>query len=261
MTQPVLVGIDGSEESLAAADWATEEALLRQAKLCVLTVTTAGSEDTAWALVRETGYRCRQRNVDVTEDVAFGYAALELARRSADAQVVVVGSRGRRALASVVLGSVSLAVVMGSACPAVVIPRRRTSYAFGPVVVGLDFPLRSAHILRFAFDAAVARRTVLRVVHVWRKGMERHASWSSVDDAQHDVASHLVNWQQEYPGVPVHTEVRYGKPADELARAAADAQLMVIGRERGGLFGGGLGPVSQSVFHDADCPVAVVDEG
>ena len=41
MTRPIVVGADGSEESLRAVDWATSEAARRAVPLRIVTVTAA----------------------------------------------------------------------------------------------------------------------------------------------------------------------------------------------------------------------------
>lgn len=65
--------------------------------------------------------------VDVTEVVQEGDAAPALIERSSDAELLVVGSRGRGTLAGVVLGSVSRRCTEHAPCPVVVIPAGSTS--------------------------------------------------------------------------------------------------------------------------------------
>jgi nucleotide-binding universal stress UspA family protein len=61
------------------------------------------------------------------------------------------------------------------------------------------------------------------------------------------------------PGVTIEREVVEGSPADVLLRAAADADLLVVGSHgRGGFAGLLLGSVSQQCAHHAPCPVVIV---
>src|SRR6056297_2700073 len=60
-------------------------------------------------------------------------------------------------------------------------------------------------------------------------------------------------------GVEVIRRIVRGRPADALIKAAAGADMLVVGsRGRGGFRGLLLGSVSQSIAHHGDCPVVIV---
>ncbi len=59
----------------------------------------------------------------VEREFVVGDAVAELARRTLDADLVIVGSRGYGPLRSVLLGSVSAQLVRRASCPVMVIPR------------------------------------------------------------------------------------------------------------------------------------------
>jgi nucleotide-binding universal stress UspA family protein len=63
--------------------------------------------------------------VEIERRLVEGHAGEALKRESASADLVVVGSRGRSALAAALLGSVSEHVVGHAACPVVVVKSRR----------------------------------------------------------------------------------------------------------------------------------------
>ena len=135
---PIIVGVDGAEDSVRALRWAADYARAFDAPLHVLTAydvpamfgpyAMAGWEDPARLekdarrvladTVRETlGDEAR-----VTERVVRGHAAEALVHASADAQLLVMGCRGRGGFAGMLMGSVSQHVVSHSKCPVVVMP-------------------------------------------------------------------------------------------------------------------------------------------
>jgi len=138
----ITVGVDGSEHSQRALEWAVREAGARQAPLTVLAVhQVAGSHWTghpvtypadrpAAEVVRrmaDDAVRKAVRQVgepvpaSVTVRAVSGLPARELISASTDADLVVVGSRGGGGFAKLLLGSVSSQVVAHSACPVAVI--------------------------------------------------------------------------------------------------------------------------------------------
>ena len=138
------MGIDGSEHSRRALQWAVREAALRQTALTVLTVNRAaagmftgnavvypGDQD----LARSACNAARQETLSVlsavdsgghppavTVHAMTGLPADELIQASLDADLVVVGSRGAGRLRRLVTGSVSNQVAQHARCPVVVIP-------------------------------------------------------------------------------------------------------------------------------------------
>ena len=139
----ITVGVDGSEHSRRALEWAIREAGLRGAALTVLAVHQVaanhwtGSPDLYPAdqpvteAMRRAAEEALQKAVSqvgepgpasVTVRAVSGLAAQELVAASADADLLVVGSRGGGGFARLLLGSVSSQVVSHAACPVVVIP-------------------------------------------------------------------------------------------------------------------------------------------
>jgi nucleotide-binding universal stress UspA family protein len=139
---PVLVGFDGSAESFGALEAGCDQARLRGAALTVVTAWTVGAETsrpTYWAtaypsrapgevavaegertLDRARSWFTPQHDLTVSYDLAEGRAQEVLVRRSRHAGLVVVGTRGRGGFTSLVLGSVSRAVVHRAHCPVLV---------------------------------------------------------------------------------------------------------------------------------------------
>ena len=134
--RPVVVGIDGSQGSARALDWAVREAVDRQAPLRIVTAwswdsTVAGSPSTRLerqarqtqdALVRAVLARFAGPLPVWTADLVQADAASALIERSADGALLVLGSRGTSGVADVVVGSVADACLRHGSCPVVVIP-------------------------------------------------------------------------------------------------------------------------------------------
>ncbi len=131
----IVVGIDGSDRSTAALRWAVEEARLRDGEVVALcawefphalnpvTMFTIDAEpfraDAESALDRAVT-AAEPGAVAVTRAVVEGSAAVRLVEASADADLVVVGSRGRGGFGGLLLGSVSQHVISHARCPVLV---------------------------------------------------------------------------------------------------------------------------------------------
>ncbi|MDO5492889.1 MAG: universal stress protein [Nesterenkonia sp.] len=141
----VVVGVDGSEQSLRAAHWAAAEAHRRELPLTVVTAYSlpafaASSMDGGYAMVDESALQAGGEDVvgqakeflrdypgEVTYHVEGGDAAGVLLDYSSEADVIVVGGRGRGGFLGRLLGSVSSAIPAHAECPTVVVPLKYSS--------------------------------------------------------------------------------------------------------------------------------------
>jgi len=138
----IVVGIDGSDNSRKALEWAVREAGLRGTSLTVLAVHQVAtnywtgapehyaSDTPETEMVRQAAEDAVQKAVSqvggpaptsVTVRAVSGVPARELVAASADADLVVVGSRGGGGFARIRLGSVSNQVASHADSPVVVI--------------------------------------------------------------------------------------------------------------------------------------------
>lgn len=265
--EPVLVGVDGSEQSAAALAWAIGEAALRRAEVHAVVINDRPSRDSAVeAAVREIADRFRGADTSIGVKVARGRPAAELIRRSSRAQLVVLGARGRGAAAGMLLGSVSTKVATHARCPVVVVHEHREHA--GPVLVGVDGSPHGQLVLRFAFDVAAARRAELAVMQVWEApGAEFSVVLAPPEElaeargeAELSLGLQLAGWREKYPNVVVRRHTPRGHPVAALSEMAREAQLLVVGHRnrRGPLAALLLGSVASGVLHRARCPVAVL---
>lgn len=138
------------------------------------------------------------------------------------------------------------------------------------VVVGVDRTEGSFAALRFALDEAAVRRATLLVVSAWEVPYELpHSSAREHHDLRTrsarqatELAEHLVAEAQHLrsaPGPSIEIHVEEGIAEDVLLANAEHADLLVVGRNKGGLLRRlALGSVSSRMVHAAQCPVVVV---
>lgn len=311
MRHDIVVGIDGSPEGLAAAHWAAREAQRRGTGLGVVHVwhrhprpapyVPMDSTERDWAeqLLSEAVRSVRAAHPDlrITDRLVCDAAVAGLLDAAAEADLLVLGSRGYGALGGFLMGSVSQRLVGRSTRPVVLVragrsaadehlpatdgvaPEEIPETPYRQVVLGLQTDRPCDELIEFAFDAARRRGTGLRVVHAFRTAF-RPAPAPSVPlvpaapegppavpwpqaqasaDEERTVAAVLRPWREKYPTVPVTEVVIEGRAAVVLIRAARDAGLLVVGRRSiDHRVGVPTGPVTHAVLHHVGCPVAVV---
>ncbi|MEZ0448352.1 universal stress protein [Cellulomonas sp. ICMP 17802] len=285
MSRTIVVGYDGSAHAADALTWAAREAAREHLPLRIVHVTrtvvdgfvvgdrpldlSAQAGGQVLADATERAYAVDgDLEVSTQLEVRESVAAV-LTEQSADARLLVVGSRGRGGFAGLLLGSVSIAVATHAHCPVVVV-RRHTEAAPSaglPVVVGVDGSPTSQRAVDLAFDQASRRGVPLVAVHAWELPamMGPVPPWMPEEIEELRVAEKallsesLAGHAERYPDVEVRPVVRRGGAAHVVLSAAVDAELLVVGsRGRGGFRGLLLGSVSQAVLHHATCPVVVV---
>lgn len=133
----IVVGVDGSDSARAALLWAADEAERRGALLVVVhawtfpygTVTDASQQardvtevDAACLLQAEVEQVRRRFGCEVVAELIEGGAAAALLSTTGPGSLLVVGSRGRGALASGIFGSTTTSALEHSSVPVVVVP-------------------------------------------------------------------------------------------------------------------------------------------
>lgn len=278
----VVVGVDDSPCSRAALEWAAHDALLRNVPLVVLCAVAVpigtwsipsvppGTVD--WqrqigrAVLADAGRIAKDLthgSVPVSTEFAVAPPAVAMVDASKTADLVVVGSHGRGALARTVLGSVSTALVHRAHCPVAVIhDAAPTVNADAPVLLGYDGSPASRLATALAFEEASRRDVELVVMHAWWSpgafefpGFEWEDVWPDVD---RELAGQLSEWQKRYPEVAVQRIVVKDQPARQLLERSESAQLLVVGSHGyGGVASTLLGSVSTAVVQGARVPVVI----
>lgn len=290
----IVVGYDGSEHSSIAVDWAAAEAVSRGVMLTLAAATSVplegmrfgGSVLTPDAIddllqrlqeatqARADEARTSHPGLDIAVKVALGSPASVLVEASANADMVVVGSRGMGGFRGLLVGSVGVQVASNAACPAVVV-RKAPSPTASTVVVGVDGSALSLAALDFAFDMADRRGWRVLAVHAWEipaydvlaapSGPPPIDVEELVASEERAFAESLAGLRERHPDVVVEQLVVKGQSVRAILDACDDPALIVMGtRGRGEFLGAVLGSVSQGVLHRAKVPVAVIgpdDEG
>jgi nucleotide-binding universal stress UspA family protein len=114
----VVIGYDGSPTAGAAVDFGLEYARRHQLPARIVTVLDDEDDDDRDLLAAVRPYARQAELIEVT-----GHPSEVLLEWSADAQLLVVGSRGRGGFAGLLLGSVSQTMLHQSPCPVTIIPR------------------------------------------------------------------------------------------------------------------------------------------
>jgi nucleotide-binding universal stress UspA family protein len=285
---PIVVGVDGSDESLEAVRWAAVEAGLRGRAVLLINAyglptspeavdpsrlarLHASARAEAGALTSRAASVVRELapQVAVVGQARIGPAAHVLIELSGVAAAIVVGHRGRDGFGARLLGSVAARVAAHAQCPVAVVRPAAVGREItnGVVLVGTDGSSACDVAVGFAFEEADLRGGAVSVIHAWEPPAP---PWrtdvrplvldaAEVETAEeHRVREWIRPWQDKYPQVPVQVHLSSQRPAAALLDAASRAELLVVGsRGHGGFAGLLLGSVSQQVIHHAPCPVVV----
>jgi nucleotide-binding universal stress UspA family protein len=280
----VMVGIDGSEQALAAVRAAATEAHHRNVPLHIVhafiwpslhvdvdpvaddlpwTGLRHHAEDLLQEAVAEAGKAAPQ--VPVTTALIDGAATPVLLEESRGAGLLVLGDRGLGGISSVLIGSVAVHAAAHADCPVLVV--RGTEPATGPIVVGIDGSEAAGLAVGLAFEECAHRGADLVPVLVWTDSTQVGArEWRAPGQlaaaieqaARRALSESLAGWRERYPDVVVRPELVRGHPREALVACSRTAQLVVLGsRGRDAFQGLLLGSVSQTLLHHSACPVIV----
>ncbi len=295
VSKPVVVGVDGSEESLQAVEWAAMEAARHAAPLRIVSAPAAmprirvyhASAESVVVALRGISERALETALARAEKVApgrpaatallSGSPARAVVASATDAAMLVVGARGAGGFIAMILGSVSRYAATRAACPVVVV-RHEAMAVHGEIAVGIRDPSDIDGTLAFAFEEAARRGADLVAVHAWywipaalRKAAAGQAAPlppANPDqisaEAARTMTTALDQWRDKYPGVRARPDVIRGHPGRVLATYSAHADLVVLGRHGspGGLgrghAGASVGSILYAVLDHAHGPVAIV---
>ncbi|MGW2559438.1 universal stress protein [Streptomyces sp. NPDC001514] len=290
MESPLVVGVDGSDSSLDALDWAVDEAARHSLALRLVYASRWERYEGAAALVDDLERpseqelidavvagaveRARRRDpdVEVVAEVLAEDTVTALVNESRHAAMLVTGARGRGALTGLLLGSVSLGVAGRAHCPVVVVRGDKAGRegTHGCVLLGVADTEQGAGATRFAFWEAAARTCELEAVRAWRRPAHESADHTLLaadpgmyyrERAATQIDAAVAVEAHEHPDVAVRRSTVEGPAHKVLVQRSAAADLVVVGaHRREGHLGLQLGRVAHRLLHHSGCPVAVVPQ-
>lgn len=297
----VVVGYDGSENATRALHYAARAAQRHDTVLNVVTVyrvppaiystyaavPTApedkAKKDEAEQLLTVAAEFLKDYPGEVQFRAVEGDSVGALAELTKEAQLAVLGARGRGGFVGRILGSVASALPAHTFCPTVVVP---TDYWHheplqhadfspvrlqAPVTVGMDDSQLSRVAALHAAQAASQRGVTLRLLMALPP-LGTNMAWYpelSADVAkvtkqrsemlQNTLEEDIAWLKQHFPDVEMSAAVEVGEPSVILNQATGDSQLTVVGtRGRGAFMSALLGSTSRGVLYKAAGPVMVV---
>lgn len=281
----IVVGVDGSEASVAAVEWAADEAERRHAALRLVhayRLPTMGGfpgynavPDDLLEHMRDAGHHLlvstaaavagRHPGLEIISTLYHGRAEIGMRSASEQAQLTVVGNAQRTG--GPALTSVGLSVTSTNPAPVAVIHAHQKAPQTGPIVVGVDGSPLSEAAVAFAFDEAAIRATDLLAVHAWNdvyldsRRLEPLLIDPVVLEQQERalLSERAAGWTERYPDVQVHQVLVHQRPTTALLRFSHTAQIVVVGSHGRALLAGMLlGSTSHALAIHAHCPVIVV---
>ena len=280
----IVVGVDGSPDGRAALRWAVAQAVRTGQALRLVTAVGPNrqfiDDNEAQFLMEEVVTDATREALDIAPGVTLTHAEhLRAPRRalvdeSKDADLVVVGSRGRGGFAGLVLGSVSRACAHECRCPVVVVRSTEAATPAGPVasespriVVGVDGSTSSDAALLWAARQAEVTGAKLEALATW--DWVQDYGWGFVIPDDLDPAADrnrileraLEPVRASFPDVTLDPAVVEGPAAQLLVKASVGADLVAVGnRGHSELRDVLLGSVSEYCVTHAHCPVLVMHD-
>jgi nucleotide-binding universal stress UspA family protein len=225
----------------------------------------------------DTARLLQRRWADAEVGIVDDEPVAAIAAQSANADTVVVGSRGLGKLGRAVLGSVSRGVIRRVTCPVLVVKQRPRGARIGSLVIGVDGSPNSRRAVAYAagLSPAPGARVVLVAaverLRVQSLGLMPASIRSALarelaeTNAEREAAARKemesAAGQLEKAGWTVTATLRNGPPVDALVAAAgtAKADVLVVGaRGTGGVARLLLGSVAEGVLDRSPTSVLIV---
>lgn len=271
--KPIVVGYDGSDGSQRAVRWAARHASATGLSLVVV-------HCWAWPLftndlgpvagIKDSGLQHEAEktasegldvavqaapDVDAGKRLVVGFPAEVLTGLSAEASLLVTGTRGLGGFAGLLIGSVSLHLAASASCPIMVVREDRP--AEDNVLVAVDGSPESDRAVLKAADLAKTLDSSLVVLHALPY---RQPITGDLADAERDpvIQQSLNLLPPETDLVVVEETVPAGSVPGAIIERARAASCVVLGAKGRNTLGARLGSTVHAVLHHAEGNVIVV---
>ncbi|WP_101949617.1 universal stress protein [Mycobacterium sp. 3519A] len=258
-SKPIVVGIDGSEAAIKAAEWATDEAINRNGPVRLIYVMKANHPSMeAYQLdleSAETALRAAQSAVEaigkpvkIETVIESGLPSVKLISASVDADMVCVGSTGIGSYARALLGSTVADVAEKARCTTAVIrasdeqPRADINW----VVVALNDDPDNGAVADFAMGEGALRKAPVLAI-----GTE-------LQHLDHALERRVEMLRRRNPDVHVYPVATEEDIAGFLEDNLERVQLVVIGGSDADEVARIVGPHGHPVYRHAQSSVVVV---
>ncbi|MBV8179862.1 MAG: universal stress protein [Mycobacterium sp.] len=264
----VVVGIDGSQAAIHAAEWAVDEAISREVLLRLVEVIPERVEPAPLASVgnvrMEVEYgqtalsiacaavEAAGKPVKVETAIIEGDPAAALIAESRDAEMICIGSVGIGRFAQALLGSTAAELAEGAHCPVAIIRSQQSQLKphSALIVVAVDDSPDSDDVVEQAIEEARLRDAPVLALGVLRK--------DSGDMPCDELNRRVQGWGQRHPGVKIYAGNTRTDIADFVAIMDRTVQLAVIGSAYADQVARLLGPHRHPILGHAECSILVV---
>ena len=285
MSSRIVVGVDGSETSTNALDWAVRQAKRTASRLDIVmawhypvagysvmgaSMALPPHEELAAGASAQLNKHLAQYETDLAgvecdRIVVEGSPSLVLCDAAQDADLLVVGSRGFGGFKGLILGSVSAYCANHSPCAVAIIPEEFDPEAppLHTVVVGIDGSPNSDDAVKWA-DKWAPEDTTIRLVNAWSSPVVYDGSGYDfdLDRMKADCENLVATAAESVKGHPTETECIYGDARSVLEAEGENAAMLVVGaRGHGGLGRMLVGSVASRVVHNLATPTVLVHAG
>jgi nucleotide-binding universal stress UspA family protein len=264
---PVVVGIDGSQAAIQAAEWAVAEAVGRQVPLLLTYVISEHAEPAPFASVGnermeheygETALRIAAAAVEAVGEpvkvetvILRGEPTNQLVAKSRNAAMICIGSTGIGRVAKLFLGSTATDLAEAAHCSVAIIRSQRGQHVLGRSLIAVAVEDRPGDeiVVKQAIEEAGRRHIPLLALGTWRREVEEMAA--------DELGRRMQLWRSRYPGVEVHTASTGTDVADFLAVIDRRIELTVLGSNDTNQIARLIGPHRHPVLGNAECSVLI----